>query len=178
MSGSSSKFRLRTILVLIGAVASLGANPASTAVEKVREGIRYFVSGEFESADKSFTEADEAEPDNATIAFDRACALAASGDVEKVEEARSFFRDAALARDIKLAGRAHYNLGTLSAEQGRATLGENPIEVATEKREEGVSQLLAAVGHYRDCLKIDKGHQDARHNLELIRLFIKHIQDQ
>ena len=154
MSRSIWKFRSSTVLLLIGIVASLGANPASTAVEKVREGIRYFVSGEFESADKSFTEADEAEPDNATIAFDRACALAASGDVEKAEEARSFFRDAALARDIKLAGRAHYNLGTLSAEQGRATLGENPIEVATEKREEGVSQLLAAVGHYRDCLPI------------------------
>lgn len=178
MSRSSSKFRLHTVVVLIGVAASLGANPASLAVEKVREGIRYFVSGEFESADKSFTEADKAEPDNATIAFDRACALAASSDSEKVEEARKFFRDAALARDVGLAGRAHYNLGTLSAEQGRATLGENPVEAAPEKREEGVSELLAAVGHYRDCLKLDNEHADARHNLELIRLFIKHIQDQ
>lgn len=178
MRCSFLKFRLPAILVLISIVASLGFNPASTAVQKVREGIRYFVSGEFESAGKSFTEADKAEPDNATIAFDRACALAASGDTEKVEEARKFFRDAALARDVGLAGRAHYNLGTLSAEQGRATLGENPVEAAPEKREEGVSQLLAAVGHYRDCLKVDQGHQDARHNLELIRLFIKHIQDQ
>lgn len=166
------------VLLLVGVAVSLGANPASVAVEKVREGIRYFVSGEFESADKSFTEADRAEPDNATIAFDRACALAASSDSEKVEEARKFFRDAALARDVGLAGRAHYNLGTLSAEQGRATLGENPVEAAPEKREEGESQLLAAVGHYRDCLKLDNEHADARHNLELIRLFIKHIQDQ
>ena len=165
-------------LLLIGVAASLGFNPASTAVEKVREGIRYFSDGKFEPADKSFTEADKAEPNNATIAFDRACALAAAGDPEKVDEARTLFRDAALARDISLAGRAHYNLGTLSAEQGRATLGENPVEAAPEKREEGVSQLLAAVGHYRDCLKLDKGHSNARHNLELIRLFIKHIQDQ
>jgi len=178
MSSSSLKSRLPAILVLIGVASSLGSNPSSTAVEKVREGIRYFVSGEFESADKSFTEADKAEPDNATIAFDRACVLAASSDSEKVEEARKYFRDAALARDVGLASRAHYNLGTLSAEQGRATLGENPVEVAPEKREEGVSQLLAAVGHYRDCLNLDKGHQDARHNLELIRLFIKHVQDQ
>ncbi|MEM9645767.1 MAG: hypothetical protein AAF989_12325, partial [Planctomycetota bacterium] len=28
------------------------------------------------------------------------------------------------------------------------------------------------------CLRIDPGHADARHNLELIRLFVKHIQDQ
>jgi hypothetical protein len=178
MSRSSLKFRLPTILVLISVVASLGANPASTAVEKVREGIRYFFDGEFGSADKSFTEADEAEPDNATIAFDRACALAVSGDAEKVEEARKFFRDVAMARDVGLAARAHYNLGTLSAEQGRATLGEDPVEAPPEKREEGVSQLVAAVGHYRDCLKLENGHSDARHNLELIRLFIKHIQDQ
>jgi hypothetical protein len=178
MNCSSLKARLPAVMLLVSVVASLGFNPASTAVEKVREGIRYFVDGEFESADKSFVEADKAEPENATIAFDRACALAAAGDPEKVEEARTLFRNAALARDVGLAGRAHYNLGTLAAEQGRATLGENPVEAAPEKREEGVSQLLAAVGHYRDCLKLDRDHANARHNLELIRLFIKHIQDQ
>lgn len=178
MNRSSLIARLPVVLLLVSVAVSLGANPASTAVEKVKEGIRYFSDGEFESAGKSFTEADKAEPDNATIAFDRACALLAAGDPEKVDEARTLFRDAALARDVGLAGRAHYNLGTLSAEQGRATLGENPVEAAPEKREEGVSQLLAAVGHYRDCLKLDQGHSNARHNLELIRLFIKHIQDQ
>lgn len=178
MNRSSLMARLPVALLLVGVAVSLGFNPASTAIEKVREGIRYFVSGKFESADKSFTEADKVEPNNATIAFDRACALVAAGDPEKVDEARTLFRDAALARDVRLAGRAHYNLGTLSAEQGRATLGEDPVEAAPEKREEGVSQLLAAVGHYRDCLKLDQGHSNARHNLELIRLFIKHIQDQ
>jgi hypothetical protein len=178
MNRSSLMPRLPVVLLLFGVAVSLGFNPASTAVEKVREGIRHFVSGKFESADKSFAEADKAEPDNATIAFDRACALVAAGDPEKVDEARTLFRDAALARDVSLAGRAHYNLGTLSAEQGRATLGEDPVEAAPEQREEGVSQLLAAVGHYRDCLKLDQGHSNARHNLELIRLFIKHIQDQ
>jgi hypothetical protein len=170
--------RVPAIVLLAGVAASLGFNPASTAVQKVREGIRYFIGGEFESASKAFGEADKAEPDNSTIAFDRACALAASGDSEKVEEARQLFRDAALARDVGLAARAQYNLGCLSAEQGRATLGENPVEAAPEKREEGVSLLLAAVGHYRDCLRLDEEHADARHNLELIRLFIKHIQDQ
>ena len=168
----------RTVIGVLFFVVAAGANPASTAVEKVREGIRYFFDGEFGSADKAFTEAGKVEPDNATIAFDRACALAASGDSEKIEEARRFFRDAAMARDVGLAVRAHYNLGTLSAEQGRATLGEDPVEALPEKREEGMSHLVAAVGHYRDCLKLENGHSDARHNLELIRLFIKHIQDQ
>ncbi len=170
--------RLPVLVVLVGVVASLGFNPASTAVQKVREGIRFFVGGDFESAGKSFNEADKAEPDNATIAFNRACALAASGDSAKVEEAQKLFRNAALVRDIRIAARALYNLGCLSAEQGRATLGEDPVEAAPENREAGVSQLLAAVGYYRDCLRLDKEHVEARHNLELIRLFIKHIQDQ
>lgn len=170
--------RLPVLVVLVGVVASLGFNPASTAVQKVREGIQFFAGGDFESAGKSFSEAAKAEPDNATIAFDRACALAASGDSAKVEEAQKLFRNAALVRDVRIAARALYNLGCLSAEQGRATLGEVPVEAAPENREEGVSQLLAAVGHYRDCLRLDKEHVDSRHNLELIRLFIKHIQDQ
>jgi hypothetical protein len=170
--------RLPVLVVLVGVVASLGFNPASTAVQKVREGIQFFVGGDFESAGNSFNEADKAEPDNATIAFNRACALAASGDSAKVEEAQKLFRNAALVRDIRIAARALYNLGCVSAEQGRATLGEDPVEAAPEHREAGVSQLLAAVGYYRDCLRLDKEHVEARHNLELIRLFIKHIQDQ
>lgn len=178
MNRSYTISRVPAIVLLAGVAASLGFNPASTAVQKVREGIRYFIGGEFESASNAFVEADKAEPDNSTIAFDRACALAASGDSEKIEEARQLFRDAALARDVGLAARAQYNLGCLSAEQGRATLGENQVEAAPEKREQSVSLLLAAVGHYRDCLRLDKEHADARHNLELIRIFIKHIQDQ
>ena len=170
--------RLIVAGLLVGVVGALGFSPASTAVQKVREGIQFFFGGEFESADKAFKEADKAEPDNSTIAFDRACALAATGESKNIEEARKLFRDAALARDVGLAARAQYNLGCLSAEQGKAALGENPVEAEPEKREEGVSFLLAAVGHYRDCLRLDEEHADARHNLELIRLFIKHIQDQ
>jgi len=156
-------------------LAGFGFGPASTAVKKVREGIQFFGKGEYKSANKSFTEANVAEPENPTIAFDRACALAASGDVEKAKE---LFGQTALARDSSLVVRSHYNLGCLSAEQGRATLGDNPIDANSEQREQGLSLLLAAVGHYRDCLRIETEHVNARHNLELIRLFIKHIQSQ
>ena len=164
----------RAIALVLAAVAiSLGFGPASTAVQKVREGLRHFTGGEFEAAGKAFTEADVAEPENSTISFDRACALAATGDVEKATE---LFRQAALARDTDLAARSHYNLGCLSAEQGRATRGEDPSAAAQEQRQQALSLLLAAVGHYRDCLRLNSEHSDARHNLELIRVFIKHIQ--
>ena len=163
------------LLCLIGVSVSLGFGPASTAVERVREGIKLFAAGDFESAGKAFTEADVAEPENPTIAFDQACALNAAGDVDKAKE---LFREAAIARDTGIASRSHYNLGCLSAEQGRSALGDDPVAATPEHREQGMSQLLSAVGHYRDCLKLDTSHADARHNLELIRLFIKHIQAQ
>ena len=69
---------------------------------------RRFAQGDFEAAGKAFTEADVAEPENSAIYFDRACALAAAGDIEK---ARELFQQAALARDADLAARSHYNLG-------------------------------------------------------------------
>ena len=37
----------RTVIGVLFFVVAAGANPASTAVEKVREGIRYFFDGEF-----------------------------------------------------------------------------------------------------------------------------------
>ena len=141
----------------------------------MRAGIRHFTDGDFAAAVKAFTEADVAEPENPTIALDRACALAASGEIDQAKE---LFQQAALASDTDLAARSHYNLGCLSAEQGRAALGDDPLAATSEQRQEGLSLLLAAVGHYRDCLRLDASHSDGRHNLELIRLFIKHIQAQ
>jgi len=166
---------LRTLICVLTLTVAGELALASTAVDKVREGVRSFADGDFEAAGKAFSEADVVRPENATIVFDRACALAATGDAEK---ARELFQQAALVRNIDLAARSHYNLGSLSAEQGRATLGDDPVAADPTQREQGLSQLLSAAGHYRDCLRLDADHSDARHNLELIRLFVKHIEAQ
>jgi hypothetical protein len=71
------------VLLLVGIVSSLGFGSFSTAVEKVREGIGHFTRGEFEAAGKAFSEADVAEPENLMIAFDRACACVAMGEMSK-----------------------------------------------------------------------------------------------
>lgn len=163
------------MLMLVTAGVSLGFGPSSMAITKVREGIRHYKLGAYDAAGKSFAEADVAAPENHVIAFDRACVLAAADDVEK---ARDLFRQASLSRDSALTAKAHYNLGSLAAKQGRATLSPDPLAANTEQRQQGVAQLLTAVGHYRDCLKIDSNHTDARYNLELIRQFIKWIQSQ
>ena len=113
--------------------ASLGGtsradNPADT----VRAGLRSYSKGEFEKASDSFAAAreqfNEKDADKAAIAaFDQACALHRKGDVA---QAREWYLKAGLARDKGLAASAHFNLGTMSAEEARRLAGEKPEEVA------------------------------------------------
>ena len=165
--------RLVGLLGLSVFAAALGAGPSPHAVRSVREGIRQFSTGDFKAARSAFSAAADADPDEATIVFDRACAEAASAEYDKAHE---LFQQSSLARDIGLAVASHYNLGCLAAQQAKVTLGDDPTAASPTQRAQAMSHLLAAVGHYRDCLDLDPRHADARHNLELIRLFIKHIQ--
>lgn len=161
-------------LLLLGLVilAPAGASEREAAA-KVRAGIERFSAGDFKAASAAFAEADTAKPDDAWIAFDRAAAHAAQGEGDKAVE---LFRKASLSRDASLAARAHYNLGCLLATKARALFGERPQEASPETRKEGVGILTEAVGHYRDCLRVDPAHADARYNLEAIRLWIKHME--
>jgi len=165
----------RLPIVLLSLLFITGAVWDSTAVKKVRAGVRFFSSGEFPKAKDAFSEAETADPDNDTIVFDQACALMVQGEST---DARDLFQQASLASDTRLSAASHYNLGNLAAAMARETLGPDPVNVEPSKREEVVSELLSAVGHYRDCLRVSSMHPEARHNLELIRLFIKHIQAQ
>ena len=144
------------------------------AAKKVKQGIAYFRAQDFKKAVNSFAEADVARPDNDLITFDRACAYAAQGDTEKAAE---LFRTAALSRDTRLAVRCRYNLGGLAVGQARAVFGEKPQEAVPEVRVQGLQLLQTAVGHYRDCIELAPDHAEARHNLELIRLWIKQMED-
>ena len=64
---------------------------------------------------------------SAIAAFDQACALHRKGDVA---QAREWYLKAGLAHDKGLAASAHFNLGTLSAEEARRLAGDKPEEVA------------------------------------------------
>lgn len=170
-----ANLRLMKVCVLALVVSSLAADTPATAVRKVREGLQQFRDNKFSDAETSFTEAEQIAPENAIILFDKACAAMAGGDPE---QARGLFRSASLAKDPRLAVKAHYNLGCLEADDARARLGEDPAAVEGEAREECVETLRASIRHYRDVLRLEPEHPDARHNLELIRLYIKHLQSQ
>lgn len=168
----SSQIR-RTGVVLLTIAAIVGTDRPESVVEKVREGIRLFRASEFETSKQRFSEAVELDPENAVAVFDEACAAAAAG---QTDTARDLFQKTSLSSDRDLAVRSHYNLGCLEADAARSTLGEDPAAVTGDTRQQVIELLLVSVRHYRDVLRHAPNHADARHNLELIRLYIKHIQ--
>ena len=169
--------RLAHLTILLAAIAALVPCLAQAgtreAAEKVREGIAAYRSGDYAQAATAFQEADVARPDDLRIAFDRAMALAGQGDAAKAVE---LLHKAALSPDTDLAVRARYNLGCLAAAKAKQAFGKHPETASPEIRKAGLADLAQAVGHFRDCLRLDKDHADARHNLELIRLWIKSME--
>lgn len=147
------------------------------AYRRVNEGIQHYRAEDFEAADRAFAEADIALPENDRIAYDRACVFAARGDPGDADKAIELFRQAAMSRDAQLAASSHYNLGCAVATRAKAIFGDSPEQATQEVRAEGLQLLASAIAHYRDCLEIEPNHSGARRNLELLRLWIKHMQD-
>ncbi|MBN1852679.1 MAG: VWA domain-containing protein [Pirellulales bacterium] len=168
---TSSKVAM-VLLCLTGSTRTAWADSPDGS-ESVDQGIAYYRSGEYQKAVSAFQDADVARPDDPWIAFNLATSYAAQGDSKKAEE---LFRQAALTRDERLAARCHYNLGTLAAAGAQDLFGEHPDQATMDVRSQGLSLLAEAITHYRDCLHLDSHHADARHNLEVIRLWMKHMQ--
>ena len=96
--------------------------------------------------------------------------------VQGDDKAVELLEKAALSPDLSLAVQARYNLGCLAAAKARKRFGPHPEKASSEDRKQGVAEVATAIGHFRDCLRMDKDHADARHNLELLRLWIKYMQ--
>jgi len=175
--GRSRRFRRAAVtagLVLAAwGPADFAAGSVREAARHVREGMQQFERGEYAEAARRFAEADVALPDHPRIAYARACAEAAGGDADKAVE---LFQQAALARDEQVASEAHYNLGSLAATKAKSLFGEQPEAASPEVRQQGLQLLGQAVAHYRDCLRVRASHAAARHNLEVLRQWIKHMQ--
>ena len=167
--------RIRMFVLLSLSFLLIAADSPGDASKKVNEGLQLFRNNQFSEAETAFAEAGEISPENSIILFDEACAALAGNDAE---QARGLFRKASLAKDAALAVKAHYNLGCLEADQARLKLGEDPAAAEGETREESINMLLTSIRSYRDVLRLETAHKDARHNIELIRLYIKHLQSQ
>ena len=166
-----------TALALVVSLA--GISRADNPAEAVRDGLRWYDKGDFDKAREKFASAreqlDSADAAKAAIAaFDQACAAHRKGDVA---QAREWYLKAGLAHDKGLAASAHFNLGTLAAEEARRLAGEQPENVAPEKRQEIVDQLKTAVASFRHCLELQPDNSRARRDIELVRQWIKYYAD-
>jgi Ca-activated chloride channel family protein len=164
------------VLVALLAAGSRADNPA----DAVREGLSWYGKGDFDKARDRFATAreqfDTADAAKAAVAaFDQACAAHRKGDVA---QAREWYLKAGLAHDKRLAASAHFNLGTLAAEEARRLAGEHPETVAVDKRQEVLDQLTAAVASFRHCLELQPDNTPARRDIELVRQWIKYYSDQ
>ncbi len=155
---------------LLPATAQAGTEKEAAA--EIRAGINHLREGRPQEALDRFESAREALPDEPLVAFDVGVASAAKGDFDA---ARSAYLQAASARDPELAARAFYNLGAMAAEQAQTLFGERPEEASKDTRSEGVALLEDAIRSYRSCLDVQPAHDEARHNLELLRLWLKHM---
>ena len=149
----------------------------------MRDGLRPQVPiarpDEFDKARDKFAEArldfDKQDAAKAAIAaFDEACASHRKGDVE---HAREWYLKAGLAHDKRLAAAAHFNLGTLAAEEARRLAGERPEDVPPDKRPEILDQLKGAVASFRHSLELQPDNSRARRDIELVRMWIKYYTD-
>jgi Ca-activated chloride channel family protein len=162
-------------LAVLGTGVARADNPSGA----VREGIDFYAQAEFEKARDKFASArqefdKESAAKAAIAAFDEACAAHRKGDVS---QARDAYLQSGLAHDKKLAAAAHFNLGTLSAEEARRLAGEHPEEVPAEKRQEILDQLAAAVASFRHSLELQRDNPRARRDIELVRQWIRYYSE-
>ncbi len=169
-----SKFCTLKVVLLSLLIAHPALAVTREMARQVAAGIAKHRSGDFAGAELAFAAAAKSLPEDLRLAFDQGCALAALG---KHDEAEKLFQRAKLARDPALSAASLYNLGCLSAEQAKAKFGERPEEATPDVRADGLKLVDQAVARYRDCLAVDSNHADARHNLELLRLWVKHMQE-
>jgi Ca-activated chloride channel family protein len=180
LEAMKSLIQLQTALPIATALLLIGFAPGiirgEDPNEAVRDGLRLYEQDDFDKAREKFSVArEEFEKEHAekaaVAAFDEACAAHRQDDAENAREA---YLKAGLSHDRSLAGAAHYNLGTLAAEEARSLAGEKPEFVAADKRQEILDKLKGAVASFRHSLELQPDNARARRDIELVRQWIKY----
>jgi tetratricopeptide (TPR) repeat protein len=154
--GESEQARPRLWAGLFALLPVLGADQAEIAV---REGNALYQSGQYEAALRQYEAAASELPDSSVIEFNRGNALFKNRDQE---QALDRYLAALATDDPALASRARYNIGVVKYRQALAV---------AQRYEEALTLAQAAIGYFRDSLRLDGGYADARYNLELAYRF-------
>jgi len=140
----------------------------------VAEAGRLFRSGDYAAAQEKFAAAEVLAPENRLLAYNRGLAYQAAGEIEKAED---YYRRSLLASDPALNARTWFNLGDLEVLKARAKLGEDPVKIPPDGRQEILDHLDRAVARFRSVLEAKPGDPDARYNIEVVRLYVKDLLD-
>ncbi len=148
--------------------------PELTTKLSVNAAVDAFSEGKAEEALKllDVIPAEQASVPRAQLA--RGAALQRLG---KNDDARAAYEKAAAGSDPDTTLRARFNLGTLEIETAKTTLGEHPEEATGETRTKALATFDLARDHFRAAIDLDPKGEDARHNLELLRLYVKNLKD-
>jgi tetratricopeptide (TPR) repeat protein len=159
--GGSGQVRPRLWAGLFALLPILGADQAEVAV---REGNALYGSGQYEAALRQYEAAASELPDSSVIEFNRGNALFKNSDQE---QALDRYLAALATDDPALASRARYNIGVVKYRQALA---------AAQRYDEALTLAQAAIGYFRDSLRLDGEYADARYNLELAYRFHQRLE--
>lgn len=162
-SGRSRRLQRRRWAGLLALLPILGADQAEVAV---REGNALFQSGQYEAALRQYEAAAEQLPDSSVIEFNRGNALFKN---REQEQALDRYLAALATDDPALASRARYNIGVIKYRQALA---------AAQRYEDALTLTQAAIGYFRDSLRLDGSYADARYNLELAYRFHQRLEQE
>jgi Ca-activated chloride channel family protein len=141
----------------------LGADQAEIAV---REGNTLYAAGQYEDALREYEAAAEQLPGSAVVEFNRGNALFKNLDQE---QALDRYMAALNTEDPELASRAKYNIGVIKYRQALA---------AAQRYEDALALTQAAIGYFRDSLRLSDERDDARYNLELAYRFHQRLEQE
>jgi tetratricopeptide (TPR) repeat protein len=161
--GGAGRPRGRRFAGLLALLPILGADQAEVAV---REGNTLYQAGQYEAALRQYEAAARELPDSSVIDFNRGNALFKS---REQEEALDRYLAALATDDPALASRAKYNIGVIKYRQALA---------AAQRSDDALTLAQAAIGYFRDSLRLDGGYVDARYNLELAYRFHHRLQQE
>lgn len=162
------------VLLLGSATPAFASDERVTGVETLNRAVDRLERGEVDAAVLLFDEADALLPDQPLVKFGRGVAEQARGELDVAE---TNYSAAAHGGDALATAWARYNLGTVEVEHAKVAFGGPPEDAVGEAREAGTTGIERAIAEFRAALRVDPTFDDARYNLELLRVWLKHIRD-
>lgn len=139
-----------------------------------RQGLDELAAGHFDRAAELFREAQLLAPGVPRLQLAAGFAARGYGDLEAAESA---FRAAAGGSDAQATRLAYQCLADLEVQRAKDQLGEAPETLEGDARAEVQAAIERAAAHARSALRVDEDSNDARHDLELLRLWLARMKE-